>query len=207
MKNKLLLALVVLCCFLNSSFAQNAKDILKNVQKKYNSYESVCSEFRQTFIWELANETQIVTGSICVKNGKQFRIETKDQDIISDGLTIWTVNKLNKQIIVNGAGDKKNDNPFLHDFIKKYIDNYSAEKNETIDKGFSLTLKSQSEDEFYPLIYLMINPNFTIKQIQQIDINNNSTTFEILSINEKVILTPEQFRVQNIEEYELIDLR
>ena len=146
-------------------------------------------------------------GTICVKDGKQFRIETKDQDIISDGKTIWTVNKLNSQIIIKDAKDNENDNPFLQSFINKYIENYSAEKNDTEDNTFHLTLKSQSQDEFYPIIHLWVQKNYNISQIKQIDINNNSTAFEILSLNDNVHLGTEKFRVQNTTGYELIDLR
>jgi chaperone LolA len=207
MKNKIIISLIALWSISNSSYAQSADDILKNVQKKYNSYKSVCSEFKQTFYWELANETQIVNGNMCVKDGTQFRIETNDQDIISDGETIWTINKLNNQIIIKNASANAKNNPFLRLYIKRYQDNYLAEKNKALDDGFSLTLKSRSEDEFYPLIYLHIRKNYTLKKIKQIDINNNSTTYEILSITDNVQLSPEKFRVQNIEDYEAIDLR
>ena len=210
LKNRLILTIAALVVLTNGQLAisQNANEILERVQKKYDSYSAICAQFKQTFHWELADETQIVEGQLCVKNGKKFRIETKDQEIVSDGETIWTINNINQQVIINTAENNENDNPFLKNFIRKYIDNYTASIVAKEGEIVTLILKSRSDNEFYPTINLWINQKQSfLSKIQQIDINENSTTYEILSLDEKAEIEESSFKYKKVEGFELIDLR
>jgi len=206
---------IVLFLFLSfigsSAFAQDAEKVIGQVQKKYESLKGICAEFTQTFNWKLTDEIQVVEGKICVKDGVQFDIDTKDQRIISDGKTIWTVNKLNKQVIVDHASNKTEDNPFLKDFLNKFIKNYSA-KIIKEERGASdqlhLSLTSKTKDEFVRQVELWVNQKTNlISKIKQIDINGNSTVYQVKNIDTKIVLSSKDFVLQVPQGYELIDLR
>ncbi len=209
-KKRILLG--IFFCFISSHvFAQDAGDVIKQVQKKYESLQSLCAEFTQTFSWKLTDEVQVVKGRICVKDGVKFDIDTKDQRIISDGKTIWTINKVNKQVIVDHASNKTEDNPFLKDFLNKFVKNYSSRiiQNDMDKSGqIHLSLTSKSENEFIRGVELWINQETDlISKIKQIDINGNSTIYQVNNIDTKVKLSSNNFKFSLPQGYELIDLR
>lgn len=200
----LVLAVIVLP---RTTAAQDGHELLKRVKNKLDGYKSVCAEFKQTFRWELADQVQVIEGRICVKDGKQFRIETTDQDIVSDGKTIWTVNKLNQQIIVKAAGQDPDEHPFLQNFIQNYINKYSVDEVSRQNDLTTLSLKAKSDQEFYPLIELTINKDYSVHKIVQIDINENRSTYEIVKLEENPRLGNSLFSAPDASGYEIIDMR
>ncbi|NIA29106.1 MAG: hypothetical protein GWP06_04230 [Actinobacteria bacterium] len=208
---KVVLLFILFCFVVSPAFAQDAGKVINQVQKKYESLKGICAEFTQTFTWKLVDETQVVKGKICVKDGVQFDIDTKDQRIISDGKTIWTVNKVNKQVIVDNASNKTEDNPFLKDFLDKFVKNYSAKiikKEGGKSRQIHITLTSKTQDEFIRRVELWVNSKTNlISKIEQIDVNGNSTLYQVKNINTKVVLSPKDFKLDLPQGYELIDLR
>ena len=203
---------VVSFCIVLPASAQTADEIVGKVRQKYEALKQVCADFTQTFHWKLADETQIIKGQICAKDGIKFRIESQDQLIITDGKTIWTMNKANKQVMVDNSGNNSGDNPFLKSYLKKYTEEYKAELMGTEKTGevdyYHLKLTAKNEDQFVRQVEFWVeSKSFYLTKVQQLDINDNSTAYEVENIKADVVLKDNSFVFSAPEGYEVIDLR
>ncbi len=192
--------------------ARTAEEIIGKVRQKYEGLKQVCADFTQTFHWKLADETQVVKGQICAKDGIKFRIESQDQLIITDGKTIWTMNKANKQVMVDNAGNASGDNPFLKSYLKKYTEEYKGELLGTEKIGqvdfYHLKLMAKNEDQFVRQVEFWVDSkSFLLTKVQQLDINDNSTAYEVENVKLDVVLKDAIFTFTAPEGYEVIDLR
>jgi len=184
-------------------------NILKKVQKKYTNIDAVCADFVQIFHWTLADETRTTEGEICAKEGEKFRINTSDQLIVTDGKTLWTLDKMNNQVVIDHA-ENSDDNPFLKSFFHKYVKKYSATYNEAKSTNdiHCIVLSSKSENEFIQQVTLWIDEDKNIIQkVAQEDINENTTTFEVTDMNTNITLSKDTFTFEPEQDMKLIDLR
>lgn len=188
---------------------KEAEKILDKVQETYEKLDDVCSDFTQTFYWKLTDDLQVVTGHICAKGGDKFKIETPEQLIVTDGDVLWTLNKLNNQVIIDYAENATNDNPFIKNFMQKYITEYDATLVESSDRTQShIMLTSKTGEHFNPRIQLWIdNKSNLITKIVQEDLNDNTTTFEMTNLNTDVSLAAKEFKFQPQSNADIIDMR
>lgn len=207
-KQMLGVCLIVLSTFVMAA-DKEAEKILTKVQDTYQELDDVCSDFTQTFFWKLTDDRQTVTGHICAKGGDKFKIETPEQLIVTDGDVLWTMNKLSKQVIIDHAENATNNNPFIKNFMQKYISEYDAKLEDTSDRSQShVVLTSKTGEHFIPRIQLWIdNKSNLINKIVQEDLNENTTTFEMTNLNTDVSLAAKEFKFQTPSDAEVIDMR
>ena len=189
---------------------KNAEKLLLKVQAKYESLDNVCADFDQIFYWKLTDETQKVSGHVCAKGGDRFRIETPEQTIVTDGKVLWTLNKINNQVIVDHAENAANDNPFIRDFMNKYIAEYDAQIDpDQSDKSLTcVLLTSKTGEHFVPQLWLWINKKSNlISKIKQLDLNENTTIFELKNMNTTLSLANSDFKFQIPDGADVIDMR
>lgn len=75
-------------------------ELLKKVQKKYNSSKNIYMSFTQTGGSLVSEMKQSLKGNLFYSKGNKYKIELKDQIIICDGKTVWNYSKLNKRVII-----------------------------------------------------------------------------------------------------------
>jgi len=210
MKKKLHLTSLVVFMTV-SLFAQDAKSILNQVRNKYQSQKKLCAQFEQVFHWQLADETQTTKGQVCTQEGKKFRIETEQQIIVTDDKTVWTLNKLNKQVNIDHADNTEQDNPFLQSFFEKYTTNYDTRyegKEEIEGKSYArIVLTTKSPDAFIHKVEIWVDDNHHMKKVVQTDLNENTTTYIVSSLNENPEFPNNFFQLEIPPDYEVVDLR
>lgn len=207
-KQMLAVCLIVFLTFALAADSEADKILIK-VEETYEKLDDVCANFTQTFYWKLTDDRQIVSGQICAKGGDKFKIETPEQLIITDGDVLWTMNKMSKQVIIDIAENATNNNPFIKNFIQKYITEYDAKMGKTSDRATShILLTSKTGEHFVPRIQLWIdNKSNLITKIVQEDLNENTTTFEMSDMNTGVSLAAREFKFQPPSDAEVIDMR
>ena len=187
---------------------EQSDELLKEVRKTYNDHENLCIDFSQVFLWKLTGEKLEMSGKICVQNGEKFRIETPDNMVVNDGKALYTLSYANQQVIINHVQEGGGDHPFLKDFIEKYIRDYHAEWVEEGNNVAHLRLSAKSADEFVTSVELWIDEKSDlIRKVVQTDANDNETTYIVDSVNTERKLTADDFKIPDMEKYELIDLR
>jgi outer membrane lipoprotein-sorting protein len=205
--------LYILALFTAASLpAQSADKILKKVEKTYLSIDRMCADYEQTFIWTLADETNTFDGRICTAGGVKFRIENQDQIIITNGTTLWTLNKRNRQVLIDTPDKRDKAPPFLRSFVQKYRRDYNAayagEAMLNGEKHDKLILTAKTEDQFETEIRLWVRrDDHLVTKIVQVDINENSNQYSMKNINTGVDLPASFFVLEIPEGYEVLDLR
>ncbi len=192
------------------AFADSETDrLLANVQKTYQSLKAVCADFSQTFYWKLTGEVQRVEGRVCALGGNQFKIETPEQVVINDGKALWTLNKTNNQVVIDRPENAAEDNPFIKNFLDKYLRDYTARPLPSETAGERCVLMTaKEEDQYVPRIKVWIDEkSLLIQKIEQTDLNDNVTVFELQRIDTSVKLTPRDFSFSVPAGADVIDMR
>lgn len=191
---------------------QTAQKIIANVKKRYQTIKDASASFEQTFYWKLAGESQRIAGKILIKNGQQYRIETMDQIIVTDGKTVWTLSEANKQVIIDALNENTQQNPLMREFIVKYSEEYNAKlgEQETINGSPCqiVELTPKNEDMFITKVRIWVDTKtWLMLKVEQTDINENLTTYMISDIDFATGLSEKLFKLKIPEDYEVIDLR
>lgn len=206
---KILLSFVIMIAV---SSAQSVDDIVEEMQERYEDLENLSAEFKQVEHFQLTGSKNETSGKIYVKNGIQYRLETEDRVIVTDGVTVWTYSMFNNQILIDRV--KKNDASVLpRDLLFKYPRDYYASllKTEEYENEEHHILKLDPKEDTHGYIKSMkiwINSDtYLISKIEYIDFNENTSTFAIQKIDIKKDLKDSFFKFKIPEGVEVVDLR
>lgn len=203
---------VLMVCLTLPVWAASADDVIKEVQKTYTSIKEVTADYQQNFVWEMAGESVENAGKIWAKEGSKFRIDNQDQTIVTDGKTLWTLSKVNKQVMIDEYNRNNRDNPFIRSFMDDYLNNYKASLmgKEKIDgrDHFVLELVAINPDEFNRKVTIWVdNKTNYMTRIVQTDINGNKRIYTFSNIQTGVDLNDDLFEMDIPEGYEAVDMR
>jgi len=193
--------------------AQDAQKIIRGVQKKYENIKNLTAAFEQKEIFKLTGSVNQITGTLYIKNGEQYRFESEDQVIASDGKTLWTYNRLSGQLLIDRLS--KNSGASLpRDIIYKYpkeslLSLISTEKPAAGPQIHIIKLEPKGEVKgFIQSIKLWVeDKTFNIRQMSTTDINNNESHFSILNQDITKDLPAELFRIDPAPDMQVIDMR
>ena len=209
MQIKILLILFIL--FVASS-AQSVEDIVEEIQERYEGLENLSAEFKQVEFFQLTGSKNETTGKIYVKNGTQYRLETEDRIIVTDGVTVWTYSMFNNQVLIDRV--KKNDASVLpRDLLFKYPRDYYASllSTEDYEDEEHYVLKLDPKEEIHGYIKSMKiwvkSDSYLISKIEYTDFNENTSIFAIRKIDIKKDLQESLFKFEVPEGVETVDLR
>ncbi len=193
--------------------AQDVQKIIRNVQKKYEGIKNLTAVFEQKEIFKLTGSVNQINGTLYIKNGEQYRFETEDQLIASDGKTLWTYNRLSGQLLIDNLS-KNSAASLPRDIIYKYpkesfLSLISTEKKPAGSPIHVIKLEPKGEVKgFIQSIKLWVeDKSFNILQMSTIDINNNESHFYILSQDISKDLPAELFRIEPAPAMQVIDMR
>ena len=69
----------------------NAAEVLEKVQEAYSNVEDASASFTQTVSLKYAKIEQTYTGTVMMKKGNKYRIESQEQTLVTDGATVWAI--------------------------------------------------------------------------------------------------------------------
>lgn len=190
MKPGKILVLLIFFLFLLPAepFAKDptAEEIIKKVQKKVENVPLIYAEFDQTFEWSIASETQKYEGKIYIGKKENFRIQTPEQLIISNGKSVWTKDQINKQVIIDHLD--KSEDAFLPSqmFVRFHNDYKTTVVNSEIvlDKEcFHLLLSPKNKDVYIQRLEVWVDKDsWLTKKVTYLDANDNVTTYLIKNL-------------------------
>ncbi len=203
---------IIIFALVVASSAQSVEDIVEEIQERYEGLENLSAEFKQVEIFQLTGSKNETTGKIYVKNGTQYRLETEDRIIVTDGVTVWTYSMFNNQVLIDRV--KKNDVSVLpRDLLFKYPRDYysSLLRTEDYEDEEHYVLKLDPKEEIHGYIKSMkiwVNSDsYLISKIEYTDFNENNSTFAIRKIDIKKNLQESLFKFEVPEGVEIVDLR
>jgi len=211
-----LLFFCLLFCLTNS-YGQLEKDpkateILKGVSEKYKSYKSVTSDFKIT-IEDLKTKTKDTQKGTIVIKGNMYKLILADQEVISDGKTVWTYLKEANEVQINEPGAKTGSitpNNIFTLYENGFGTKYAGEKN--IDGKVYQIIELVPEDGKKSFFKVQLNINKTQKQVSSAKVfqkNGTYLTYTIELLKPNSVLSDSLFTFQKDEHpgVEIIDLR
>jgi outer membrane lipoprotein carrier protein len=183
------LTLLIILLFCSVAFPITSEELALKVEEKYRSIKDLSIDFTKTLKSEIFETEKETKGKMYLKNPDKFRIETKDEVIVTDGEFLWTYSEQNEQVIKNTLEKSENifkPNQYLSNFRKEYKAKLNGE--EKIDKTecYKLVLTPKKEDSFITKMIIWIDKKTLLAQkLEYRDSNDNQITliFDKIKIN------------------------
>ncbi|TKC65517.1 outer membrane lipoprotein carrier protein LolA [Pedobacter hiemivivus] len=213
---KIVLLLMVTLGYIHVVNAQTdakAKAILNDVSKKYRSHDVVKADFSLIIDNQQANAKDTQQGTLYVKaNANKYKVSMTTQDMISDGKTLWTYLKEEKEVQVTNANSDDSLNPAkiftIYEKGFKYL--YTGDKKVGTKVYQMIDLTPTDVNKSYFKIRLTIDK--AAKQIASaliLEKNGNKYTYTVKSFvaNAKVPESTFTFDAKKYPGVEVVDLR
>jgi outer membrane lipoprotein carrier protein len=160
MKRILLAAiLLVLSTGGYSQYDPKALDILDAMSKKYKAIPAFEANISYTLSNEADKINEEVKGKITVK-GDKFRLALKEQEVINNGVTVWTYLPEEKEVTIDnfdaGSDDVINPSKIFDIYKKGYKYLYLADRTEGSVMCEEVDLVPEKKDAKYFKIKMMI---------------------------------------------------
>lgn len=189
-----------------------AKKVLDQVAKKYDSYKTAQADF--SFHSKNAeNESYTDQGTLYLNKTKnQFQIELKEQKIISDGISVWSVMTQEKEVQITAA-ETNSDAIGPHNLFTFYKTGfkYMGMSDEKVgnEKLKVIEMSPVDTKRNYFKIKVRLNSNQHIHDVTIFDKGGSVYTYKInaLYVNHKISANTFNFSKRNYPDYELVDLR
>lgn len=186
LRNRIFISVIFVLFFFTFSFSQQkltADEIAAKVQAKYSAQADISANFTQKTMLRFSKTEQLQNGTIKIKKGNKFCVETPQQMLISNGKTIWMYTPSTSQVIISTY--KKNSTSFSVDqFLYGLPKDFSVSLdtllgNEAILKLFPKSAKNKSVTELTAWIDVT---EWTIRKIEYVDFNKTRTSVELNEI-------------------------
>ncbi len=209
MTKKILLLLLIL---ITASTAQEIdSSLLDSISANYLAQMPFQLEYKITQEYQNSDIVQEEIGQFYLHNRDVFRVNYPSSQILFDGTWLWSIDKVNYQIVVEEF-DPSSSLRLIYNVLNGNMSEYEIESIDTVagsdDNLKKIDLKSIDENNFFKSMILTVDPvKKEIHTVEYIDFQGTSILIEFLDyykhrIDEKVL-----FEVKNIHEEDFIDLR
>jgi len=217
MMKRFMLLLVTVIGFVpvvNAQTDAKAKTILNEVSKKYRSYNIVKADFSLLIESKQTNSKDTQQGTLYVKaNANKYKVSMTGQEMISDGKTLWTYLKEEKEVQVtdvNTSDEALNPAKIFTIYEKGFKYLYTGDKKIGTKVYQIIDLTPTDINKSYFKIRLTIDK--AAKQIASALIfekNGNKYTYDVKSFvaNAKVPESIFTFDAKKFPGVEVVDLR
>jgi outer membrane lipoprotein carrier protein len=189
----------------------SAMQIVKNVQDNYNKIEDATIKFTQTVVFPLSKVSRTTSGTLYIKKGNKYRIDTEDKVIVTDGKTSWVYLPQSQQVLIdNFRNDKNTITPekFLLDVPEDYFAVLLSTNKTTKGNLYVLRLTPKSDNSFIRAITIEIeDSSWTIKSAVISDMNDTRYTYDVESLKTNTGLPNSEFEFVPPKGAQVVDLR
>jgi outer membrane lipoprotein carrier protein len=190
--------------------APTASEIVKNIQENYNRTNDAVIEFSETVVLPLSKLTQTTSGTLYLKKGNRYRIETKDKIFVTDGKTSWAYTPSTKQVVIDNFRDDKNTvspEKFLLSVPSNYYVVLISSNVSNTDTTYTLRLTPKNDNSFIRSIKLVVGGNWTVRSAEVSDMNDAQYTYTVKDLKLNTGLPDSKFEFVPPEGAQIIDLR
>jgi len=212
MKKLYFIGLIILLSLYQLDAKEDVDQIIKDIQNKYKKVELMHVDFKQINRFKLTGLENEIYGTLWVTQNDNFRLETEDQVMVSDGESFWRYNKLENQVLIDYAKKSQQD-VFLNNFLFKISDFYytqivSKTKPDKINiYEIKLTPKNPDDSFFNHIKVWLTDKNWDLKRVVYVDVNENEVEYLIGKIEINPQVSADIFHFKIPEGIEVVDLR
>lgn len=186
-----LLCLLILMIAGNAYSSEEDK-ILSKIENRLSEIKSLQVDFEQEVSSGVFATVDKTSGKIFMTNDDKFRIETEDQEIVSDSVLIWVYSVENKQVKIDSVSkvdDLVRPSEYLFTFKEGYQADLLPDEECNFGPCYKIVLTANDKDNFIKEMTLYIDQkNFLTQRAEYKDINGNLVTirFNNYKIDKKI---------------------
>lgn len=204
---KYLLIFAVILTF-DNCFAQDAQEIIKNVQSKYNSISDATANYSQSIKYSSGKSTSS-SGIIYIQKEEKYRIETKNDIIVTDGVTSWAYSKKKNQVIIDNYkndGNTFSPNKFLFSYPVNFYSDLAGDESVGGNDCYLLKLTPRKKGSIKEAKICVDKSSNLIRKIT-ITTSESTTTYVLKKITLDSGVSSSKFTFTPPDGVEVIDLR
>lgn len=206
MKTKLLLILFLLGSFL---YAQSARDLLKRVQNKFNVLNNFSADFSQSIYGAQSSTPARATGKFYYKKRNKFIVELKNDMIVSDGYTIWNLNKKFNRVVISYFSDDPTSfslETFIFNYPPLCVVNLDKREHAAPGEGV-VELTPKDQDMQFKSVKIHIDKEGLISVLEIVDRGDIKYNFQFSNFKLNQDLPDSKFTYNPSKGIHIIDLR
>jgi outer membrane lipoprotein carrier protein len=205
------IALLTCIAFAAPALAQTAEEVLEQVRKKYDTVNDAELRFSQTVRFSMSKVEQRLDGTLLMKKGNRYRVETDEMTVVTDGETVWSYSRINNQVLIDRF--KLDERSFSPERILMAAPaDFSASLlgHEKVGKVEAVVLKlfPATDQSFLSVLKLWVDEgDHLIRKVEMTDANGKETTYVVTEIRINSGVTDGRFTYKIPEGVETVDLR
>ena len=190
---------------------ETAQEVLEKVKKRYDAITDAQLKFSQKTSFELSKVEQDVTGTLLLKKTNKYRVETGDQTIVTDGVTVWSYSAAEKQVLIDHF--KMDENTISPEKIlsgtpEEYASTLLGTEKMGASEVCALRLVPRNEGSLVKTMKLWIDTStWLIKKAEIVDVNGKQTDYLVTEVKINTGLQDSRFVYQVPAGTEVVDLR
>jgi len=190
----------------------SAAEVLEKVQDVYANVEDGTAGFTQSVSLKYAKIEQTYSGTIMIKKGNKYRIESQEQTLVTDGATVWLYSPVNKQVLVDSykeTPDSFSPEKFLVGIPKNFRAALVDDNGADIHAAYTLKLSPKAGVAKYlkSLKVWIDDADWSIRGIEYIDVNETRTLYSLKDVRFNVGIPDDRFVFVVPEQVKVVDLR
>ncbi|MBM4174896.1 MAG: outer membrane lipoprotein carrier protein LolA [Ignavibacteria bacterium] len=199
---------LILILLFNNPFQTNPQQIISEVQKKYSAINDLRAVLTQSVESSVTSEPQKVKADLYFKKENNYRIEFKNQLVISNGITSWNYSKPAKRVVITNYEE----NFFSPQTLLFNLPAKSSSKFEGIEKldgeeHSIISFSPKGSDFSFKNLKVWISKNYLIKKVEAEDWAQNKYSFMFLEIKINTNLSANLFEFTSPSGVKVIDIR
>lgn len=203
MNVRIVLLATIMILLVNLGYSQDAQEIIKKVQSNYKSIKDAKASFSHS------GKRTSESGTIYIQKENKYRIETKGQIIVTDGVTSWSYSVKKKQVIIDNYKDDGNTfspNKFLFSYPENFYSD--LEGSETISglDCFVLKLSPRNKGNIKSAKIWVDKEDYLIRKISIVS-KEGTDTYALKKITLDSGVSSSKFTFSPPSDVEVIDLR
>lgn len=186
--------------------AQTADEVVQKIQAKFSTINDLKANFTQKIYSSEKKKPTILTGKFYFEKDNNLRIEVKDRLIVSNGATVWNLNRSTNKVIISNY-DNDYTSFSLPVIINSYPDMCDKEIVERKPGVTEIKLTPKDDRLNFKSVLISVDKNDVISEVEINDFNNMKFVFELDSVQLNNKLSGQLFGFEPSEGVEVIDLR
>lgn len=207
--------MVVLGFLVTMGYAQDrgltVKEVTEKMQSRYEMIDDATATFTKHVKLGFSEIEQTYSGTVMIKKPTKVRLETENETIVTDGVTVWLYSPANNQVIIDKY--KENQNSISpENFLLNLPQNYYAtllgigkDRN-----GPTATVKLVPKDDrsFVKSVKIVVDQGtWNVRTITILDVNDTETTYTVGDLKLNTNLSDKTFVFTPPAGVEVVDLR
>jgi chaperone LolA len=197
----------VIILFALNSNAQDAQEIIKKVQSNYKSISDAKASFSHS--GKSSGKSTSESGTIYIKKENKYRIETKAQILITDGVTSWSYSIKKKQVIIDNYKDDGNTfspNKFLFNYPENFYSDLEGSETVSGLDCYLLKLSPRNKGNVKSAKIWVDKEEYLIRKIT-VSSAGSTDTYMLKKITLDSGISSSKFSFDPPGDVEIIDLR